>query len=281
MGKSDKKRKFEEDERDSEDENRLFEVEQILKVRLTGGQIQYLVKWKDYDPAQNSWEPAANLSQCKAVLKHFWNACQIHGHGENRTTKIGYYRTSWGALPVDVVHKNCPSAATAFWQTPSKYEMPPGYVGFLTRASEQKPEEGEVEERPSEENPQHQLSKEGFSKGFVKGSPFCHWWPPKGENNTVPPTRGDWFFFQRTLKIYLGCKIHAKAYFSYANVDCSPVGGNRVYRLKLADTKDTVETFETETSLRAALQRYNLQPSFCNLEERCQHRIPPGSWHEL
>merc|ERR1711909_268371 len=42
-----------------------YEVEKILEKRVKkGGQIEYLVKWKNYDdPDDNTWEPADNLKE--------------------------------------------------------------------------------------------------------------------------------------------------------------------------------------------------------------------------
>lgn len=55
-----------------EDEGGEWEVEAIVGKRVNAnGDVEYEVKWKDYDPDQNTWEPLENLSNCpKAVAAY-------------------------------------------------------------------------------------------------------------------------------------------------------------------------------------------------------------------
>ena len=49
-----------------------YEVEEILNSRLhRGRQLQYLVKWKGYSDADNSWEPATNLENAPDKITEF------------------------------------------------------------------------------------------------------------------------------------------------------------------------------------------------------------------
>ena len=49
----------------------VFEVEKILDKRIVKGKTEYFLKWKGYDdPAENTWEPKANLN-CKSLLIEF------------------------------------------------------------------------------------------------------------------------------------------------------------------------------------------------------------------
>ena len=44
----------------------VFEVKRIVakkKKRIMGGQEEYLIQWKDYSPAENTWEPADHFSE--------------------------------------------------------------------------------------------------------------------------------------------------------------------------------------------------------------------------
>lgn len=50
-----------------EDEKSEFEVEKILQCK----DGQYLVKWKGYLNTENTWEPAANLTNCQQKLREF------------------------------------------------------------------------------------------------------------------------------------------------------------------------------------------------------------------
>lgn len=47
-----------------------YEVETILDRRLVGRQEQLLIKWKGYEPTDNTWEPVKNLN-CPDLLKEF------------------------------------------------------------------------------------------------------------------------------------------------------------------------------------------------------------------
>lgn len=35
----------------------MYEVENIVNVRIRKGKKEYEVKWKGYDSAENTWEP--------------------------------------------------------------------------------------------------------------------------------------------------------------------------------------------------------------------------------
>ena len=47
-----------------------FVVEKIVDKRYVKGKTQYLIKWKGFDDADNSWEPAENL-ECHDTIKAF------------------------------------------------------------------------------------------------------------------------------------------------------------------------------------------------------------------
>lgn len=48
-----------------------YEVEAILGHRRQRNTIQYLIKWKGYASAKNSWEPTANLNNATKLLKQY------------------------------------------------------------------------------------------------------------------------------------------------------------------------------------------------------------------
>jgi hypothetical protein len=48
-----------------------FEVEEILDSTIKRKKIQYLVKWKGYDPPYNTWEPLRNLQHCIKLVEDF------------------------------------------------------------------------------------------------------------------------------------------------------------------------------------------------------------------
>jgi hypothetical protein len=47
------------------------EVEFITRHRLRGRTHQYLVKWKGYPTADNTWEPESNLDHAAELLKEY------------------------------------------------------------------------------------------------------------------------------------------------------------------------------------------------------------------
>ena len=64
-----------------------YEVEAILDHKGKGRSRQYLIKWKDYDVSENSWEPRRNLDDGPLIKEY------LKSIGE----------TSW-YLPQDVYH---------------------------------------------------------------------------------------------------------------------------------------------------------------------------------
>ena len=48
-----------------------WEVEEILDSKKFHRTIKYLIKWKGYSTADNSWEPINNLSSCKNMVDNF------------------------------------------------------------------------------------------------------------------------------------------------------------------------------------------------------------------
>jgi RNase H-like domain found in reverse transcriptase/Reverse transcriptase (RNA-dependent DNA polymerase)/Integrase zinc binding domain/Chromo (CHRromatin Organisation MOdifier) domain len=53
-----------------ENDEKEYEVEKILDMQNIEGQQQYLIKWKSYEAAHNTWEPTSNLS-CPDLLRQF------------------------------------------------------------------------------------------------------------------------------------------------------------------------------------------------------------------
>jgi len=56
--------------RDSDSED-FFTVEKIIDKKKEGKKLFYLVKWEGYPEEQNTWEPVANLSNVKDLVKEF------------------------------------------------------------------------------------------------------------------------------------------------------------------------------------------------------------------
>ena len=57
-------------QQEAEDEEEEWDVEEILDSRIVDGELQYLIKWLDFGPEDNSWEPLENLN-CLEKLEEF------------------------------------------------------------------------------------------------------------------------------------------------------------------------------------------------------------------
>jgi hypothetical protein len=49
----------------------IYIVDKILSKKLVKNKPYYLVKWKDYSPKFNTWEPLANLENVRDLIKTF------------------------------------------------------------------------------------------------------------------------------------------------------------------------------------------------------------------
>ncbi|CAC5412350.1 CDY [Mytilus coruscus] len=52
-------------------ENEVYEVENILEQREVDGQLQFFVKWKNFNEDWNTWEPVDNLLDCFNLILEF------------------------------------------------------------------------------------------------------------------------------------------------------------------------------------------------------------------
>lgn len=59
------------------DENDVYEVEKILscRIRRQGKRKikEYLIRWKNFGPSEDTWEPRRNLAGCEKLLLEFEN----------------------------------------------------------------------------------------------------------------------------------------------------------------------------------------------------------------
>lgn len=53
------------------DDQEEWEVDQILDSKISRKRLFYLVKWKGYDPSENSWQPAADLENSPILVNEF------------------------------------------------------------------------------------------------------------------------------------------------------------------------------------------------------------------
>ncbi len=48
-----------------------YQAENILEKRMISGRAHYLIKWKEYNTSENTWELIENLNSCTRTLQHF------------------------------------------------------------------------------------------------------------------------------------------------------------------------------------------------------------------
>jgi hypothetical protein len=56
------------------DDHEEFEVEKILDHKVIQGLDYFLVKWSNYDDANNTWEPSGNLTNAADIVQEFLNS---------------------------------------------------------------------------------------------------------------------------------------------------------------------------------------------------------------
>ncbi|XP_059820223.1 M-phase phosphoprotein 8 [Hypanus sabinus] len=61
----------EKSEQESEPEEDVYEVEKIVDMKISEGQVFYRVHWKGYTSEDDTWEPEAHLEDCTEVLQVF------------------------------------------------------------------------------------------------------------------------------------------------------------------------------------------------------------------
>jgi len=77
---------------DSEEE---MEVEEVIDSRIRNKQLQYLVKWKDMSPAENSWEPALHLKNAPEAVSDFH---KHHPEAPRRLNATTFINLPWRKL---------------------------------------------------------------------------------------------------------------------------------------------------------------------------------------
>ena len=70
-----------------------YQVESILDDRLVDGRKQYLVKWKEYDNSDNTWELVDNLINCWTLVKCYHWQTQSSQFDQNQDQKAASHQT--------------------------------------------------------------------------------------------------------------------------------------------------------------------------------------------
>ena len=122
-----------------------YEVEKILEKRVKkGGQIEYLVKWKNYDdPDDNTWEPADNLKEAEDIIKKYEKV---------RIPSVELDRNSFYVFLKDLDAKNSSAA---------KAGTPANKRKSTVTGKENEPKVAKVDPKSGKEKPR------GFARGLA------------------------------------------------------------------------------------------------------------------
>ncbi|KAL0410968.1 UNVERIFIED_CONTAM: Chromo domain protein LHP1 [Sesamum latifolium] len=95
-----------------------YEIEAVRRKRVRKGQVQYLIKWRGWSEAANTWEPLENLLQCSDVIDAFEESLKA---GKSRSTRKRKRKT--GVTHVQTKkkqhHQQQRSPAAATYNVPS------------------------------------------------------------------------------------------------------------------------------------------------------------------
>ena len=91
-----------------------WEAEDILDYRLQTNRHEFLVDWKGYERADDSWEPIENLEHSFELIPEYWNANQP----TERTLKITsqYIKAVWEPMEVSTTPSEVSAAPNDFWK---------------------------------------------------------------------------------------------------------------------------------------------------------------------
>ncbi len=60
----------------SVESDKEYQVENILEKRMISEKTHYLIKWKEYNTSENTWELKENLLNCARTLQQFKREAQ-------------------------------------------------------------------------------------------------------------------------------------------------------------------------------------------------------------
>jgi hypothetical protein len=68
-----------------------YEVAEVVGKRKMANSIEYQVRWKNYSPEDDTWEPAAGLSKARKVVHDFESQGQASGEVEYHVAKLSLH----------------------------------------------------------------------------------------------------------------------------------------------------------------------------------------------
>ena len=89
-------------------------AEQILDYHRQNNRHEFLVHWKGYEPADDSWEPIENLDHSLQLIQEYWDA----NHPAEPTPQITshYINASWECMEVSSTPCTANDCPKDFWE---------------------------------------------------------------------------------------------------------------------------------------------------------------------
>ncbi|CAG7831108.1 unnamed protein product [Allacma fusca] len=73
--------------KDASESEDIYEVEKIVRKRVSDGRVEYLIKWQGYSSSENTWEPIENL-QCHELVNGFEKSLKRKPRGKTAPRKL-------------------------------------------------------------------------------------------------------------------------------------------------------------------------------------------------
>jgi len=91
-----------------------WEAEQILDYRRQNNRHEFLVHWKGYDRADDSWEPIEHLDHSLELIQEYWDA----NHHAKPTPQITshYIKAFWEPMEVSYTRCTANNYPDDFWE---------------------------------------------------------------------------------------------------------------------------------------------------------------------
>jgi hypothetical protein len=91
-----------------------WEADQILDYRRQNNRHEFLVHWKGYERADDSWEPIENLDHSLELIQEYWDA----NHPAEPTPQITshYIKASWEPMEVSSTPCTANDCPDDFWE---------------------------------------------------------------------------------------------------------------------------------------------------------------------
>ena len=91
-----------------------WEAEDMLDYRLQNNRHEFLVHWKGYERADDSWEPIENLEHSFELIQEYWNT----NHPTEPTPMITshYVKEVWEPVEVSTTPCEASAAPDDFWE---------------------------------------------------------------------------------------------------------------------------------------------------------------------